>query len=114
MPVIGDGGAMLSFTHVDDAAAAAVAAVTETAPLGVYNVVDDEPVRAGEWLRLFARSIAAPEPPLLTPDEGSERAGWIAVHRMTEQRGASNARARERLGGWEPAHPSWAAELREG
>jgi hypothetical protein len=29
---------------------------------------------------------------------------------MTEQRAASNARARERLG-WEPEHPSWRAEL---
>jgi hypothetical protein len=30
---------------------------------------------------------------------------------MTEQRGASNAHARECLDGWAPEHPSWLAEL---
>src|SRR3954471_24551217 len=47
MPLIGDGDGMQSFTHVDDAAAAAVAAVEARA--GTYNVVDDDPVRAREW-----------------------------------------------------------------
>jgi nucleoside-diphosphate-sugar epimerase len=108
MPLIGKGDAMLSFTHVDDAASSAVAALE--APPGVYNVVDDEPVRARDWLPLYARSLDAPEPPHMSVDEGLGRAGWTAVHRMTEQRGASNRRAREQLG-WEPAHPSWAAEL---
>jgi nucleoside-diphosphate-sugar epimerase len=111
MPLIGDGAAMLSFVHVDDAAAAAVAALD--APPGTYNVVDDEPVRARDWLPLYARSLGAPEPPRLSVAEGLDRAGWTAVHRMTEQRGASSARAREQLG-WEPAHRSWAAELRGG
>jgi nucleoside-diphosphate-sugar epimerase len=109
LPLVGDGAAMQSFTHVDDAAAAAVAALD--APPGVYNAVDDEPVRAREWLPLFARSLGGPEPPRLSVREGMVRAGWTAVHRMTEQRGALNARARDRFG-WRPAHPSWAAELR--
>jgi 2-alkyl-3-oxoalkanoate reductase len=106
--VIGDGEARLSFTHVDDAAAAAVGALD--ARPGTYNVVDDEPVRAGEWLPLFARSLGGPEPAAISVEDGLEREGWIAVHRMTEQRGASNARARECLD-WEPSHPSWRAEL---
>ena len=111
LPLIGDGAAMLSFTHVDDAAAAAIAAVD--APPGVYNAVDDEPVRARDWLPPFAASLGGREPPRLSVAEGMARSGWTAVHRMTAQRGASNARARERMG-WRPAHPSWAAELREG
>jgi nucleoside-diphosphate-sugar epimerase len=82
-------------------------------PPGIYNAVDDEPLRAGEWLPLFARSLGGPEPPRLSAEEGLERSGWTAVHRMTEQRGALNARARERLG-WEPAHPSWRAALAQG
>jgi 2-alkyl-3-oxoalkanoate reductase len=109
MPLIGDGDGMQSFTHVDDAAAAAVAAVE--APAGTYNVVDDDPVRAREWLPLFARSLGGPEPPRLSAADGLERSGWTAVHRMTEQRGASNAHARECLDGWKPAHPSWRAAL---
>jgi nucleoside-diphosphate-sugar epimerase len=108
VPVIGSGDAMLSFTHVDDAAAAAVAALDATP--GKYNVVDDEPVRARDWLPLFARSVGGPLPGAISAEEGLERAGWIAVHRMVEQRGASNARARETLG-WTPSHPSWRAKL---
>ncbi len=108
MPLIGAGEAMQSFTHVEDAGSAAVAALT--APPGVYNVVDDDPVLACDWLPLFARSLGAPEPPQLSVDEGRASAGWTAVHRMTEQRGASNAKARDRLG-WEPSRPSWRADL---
>jgi nucleoside-diphosphate-sugar epimerase len=109
LPLIGDGAGMQSFTHADDAAAAAVAALE--APPGTYNVVDDDPVRARDWLPLYARSLGGPEPPQVSVDDGLERAGWTAVHRMTEQRGASNARARECLGGWRPTHASWRAEL---
>jgi nucleoside-diphosphate-sugar epimerase len=109
MPLVGDGAAMLSFTHVDDAAAAAVSALE--APPGIYNAVDDEPVRARDWLPLYARSLGGPTPPRLSVPEGMRRAGWTTVHRMTEQRGASNERARTVVG-WRPGHPSWAAELR--
>ena len=61
-------------------------------------------------LSRLARRLDGPEPPRLSVEEGLERAGWTAVHRMTEQRGASNAHARECLG-WEPERPSWRAEL---
>ena len=108
-PLIGDGDAMHSYLHVEDAASAAMAALT-AAP-GRYNVVDDDPVHAGDWLRLFAQSLDAPAPPHLERDEALERLSWTAVHRMTEQRGASNAQARECLDGWAPAHPSWRREL---
>lgn len=108
VPLIGSGEARLSFVHLDDAASATVAAL-DAAP-GAYNVVDDEPVRAGEWLRLYAASLGGPEPERMSVQEGVERAGWLAVHRMTEQRGASNARARECLA-WSPGHASWRAEL---
>jgi nucleoside-diphosphate-sugar epimerase len=107
-PLIGDGAGMQSFLHVDDAGAAALAAIS--APPGVYNVTDDEPMRARDWLPLYARSLGGPEPRRVSEEEGLSRLGFTAVHRMTAQRGASNARARERLG-WEPAHPSWRAAL---
>ena len=41
-PIIGDGGGVWSHVHIDDAAAATVAAVDHGAP-GIYNIVDDEP-----------------------------------------------------------------------
>ena len=49
MPVVGDGGAIRSFMHIDDAAQATVAAVEGGAP-GIYNIVDDEPATVASWL----------------------------------------------------------------
>ena len=52
LPLVGDAAGVFSFTHVDDAAAAALAALE--APEGIYNAVDDEPLRARDWLPEFA------------------------------------------------------------
>ena len=109
VPLIGDARGLGSFVHVDDAARAAVAALH--GPPGIYNIVDDDPVEMREWLPLYARSLGAPDPPRISVEEGLRRGDWTAVHRMTEQCGASNARAKERLG-WEPEHPSWREELK--
>ena len=43
LPVIGDGGALTSFVHVDDAATATVRALDAGEP-GIYNITDDAPV----------------------------------------------------------------------
>ena len=108
VPVIGEARGLGSFVHVDDAARATLAALD--GPPGIYNVVDDDPVEMREWLPLYARALGAPDPPRLSVDEGIERGDWLAVHRMTEQRGASNARAKEQLG-WTPQRPSWREDL---
>ena len=108
LPLAGEGRGVFSFTHVDDAARAALAAIE--APPGIYNVVDDDPAEARDWLPLYARSLGAPEPEWIDEAEALERLGWTQLHRLTEQRGASNSRARERLG-WRPSHPSWRREL---
>ncbi|QFZ17789.1 NAD-dependent epimerase/dehydratase family protein [Saccharothrix syringae] len=79
-----------SFVHVDDAAAATVAALDW--PSGPVNVVDDEPATAHEWAPVFAAAVGAPAPRRVTG-----RAPW--------ERGARNALARGR--GWEPRFPSW-------
>ena len=59
-PVVGDGGGVWSFMHIDDAAAAAVAALERWTPGEVYNVVDDEPAPVREWLPVLAATIGAP------------------------------------------------------
>jgi nucleoside-diphosphate-sugar epimerase len=104
MPLIGEGRGVASFVHEEDAARAAVAAID--APPGVYNIVDDDPVEMREWLPAYAKAVGGPEPERISVDEGLARASWIEVHRMTAQRAASNARAKECLD-WEPRHPSW-------
>ena len=108
VPLVGHGHGRASFVHVDDAARATIAAIE--GPPGIYNIVDDEPVEMGEWLPLYAERVGGPAPERISVEEGLERLGWTEVHRMTEQRAASNARAKERLG-WEPRHPSWRGEL---
>ncbi len=105
VPVIGDGGGIWSFLHVQDAASAAVAALDHGAP-GVYNVADDEPAPVREWLPALAAAVGS-KPPLRLPAWlGRLVAGEAAVSMMTQIRGSSNAKARRELG-WEPDWPSW-------
>lgn len=105
-PLVGRGrGATLSYVHVADAAAATVAAVERGAP-GIYNVVDDEPVRVGEWLPAYADALGA-KPPRRVPTWLARLvAGPYAVAAATMLRGASNAKAKRELG-WSPSVPSW-------
>ena len=49
-----------SFVHVDDAAEAALAALTW--PTGATNVCDDEPAPARIWVPAFCRAVGAPAP----------------------------------------------------
>src|SRR5918994_1902777 len=56
LPIVGDGGGIWSFVHLEDAAEATVLAVERGAP-GIYNVVDDEPAPVREWLPALAAAI---------------------------------------------------------
>jgi nucleoside-diphosphate-sugar epimerase len=104
-PIVGGGTGIWSFVHVDDAAAATVAAVDEGRP-GIYHVVDDEPAPVSEWLPVLARALAA-KPPFRVPRWlGRWLAGEAATTLMTEVRGASNRKARGEFG-WSPRFSSW-------
>jgi len=105
MPIVGGGRGVWSFIHVDDAAAAAVAALTAGDP-GAYNVVDDEPAPVGEWIPALARALGAPRPLRVPALLARPIAGSYGVITMTRAQGASNALAGRALG-WTPAHPSW-------
>lgn len=108
-PLVGDGGAVHSFVHVDDAADATLAALAGGEP-GLYNVTDDEPAEMRDWLPAAARAIGA-KPPLHLPVLLARlAAGPAAVHFATTLRGNSNARFK-RAFGWKPAHPSWRTGL---
>ncbi|MFF7778195.1 NAD-dependent epimerase/dehydratase family protein [Streptomyces tanashiensis] len=104
-PVVGGGGGVWSFTHVADAAGAAVAAVEGGAP-GIYNIVDDEPARLAEWLPELARAAGAKKPMAVPRWVGRLLAGEFIATASTEIRGASNAKAKKELG-WTPRHASW-------
>jgi nucleoside-diphosphate-sugar epimerase len=96
---------MWSFVHVDDAASATVAAA-ERGTRGIYNIVDDEPAPASEWLPYLAEALGA-KPPRHVPEWlGRLVAGEQAVSMMTQTRGASNAKAKRELD-WKPRYASW-------
>ena len=104
-PVVGDGGGIWSFVHIDDAAAATVVAV-ERGEAGIYNVVDDDPAPVRDWLPELARELGAKPPRRVPRWLGRLLAGEAATVMMTEVRGASNQKAKRELG-WQPRYPSW-------
>jgi nucleoside-diphosphate-sugar epimerase len=104
-PLVGDGGGVMSFIHIADAADATVAAVERGTP-GVYNIVDDDPAPVAEWLPALAQTLGAKKPMRVPRFVARPFAGEAGVVMMTEIRGASNAKAKRELG-WRPAHPSW-------
>ena len=112
LPIVGDGGAIFSFTHAADAAAAIVAAVDHRTT-DVFNIVDDDPAPLREWLPEMARMLDAPAPRHVAPWAARLAVGAFGVAFMTALRGADNHRARQRLG-WSPAHPSWREGLTAG
>jgi len=60
-PIIGSGQNFWSNIHVDDTAAAFVTAALEDL-VGVWHVVDDRPVRVGEFMNEFAKRLDASPP----------------------------------------------------
>jgi nucleoside-diphosphate-sugar epimerase len=104
-PIVGDGAGVWSFVHTEDAASATVAALDHGAP-GIYNVVDDDPAPASEWLPYLAEVIGAKPPRRVPVWLGRILAGEVPVSMMTRIRGSSNAKAKRELG-WTPRYASW-------
>jgi nucleoside-diphosphate-sugar epimerase len=105
LPIVGDGGGVFTFIHLDDAAAATVLALEHEGP-AIYHIVDDDPAPVREWLPVLASALRA-KPPRHVPRWLARLiAGEAAVILGTESNGASNARAKRELG-WTLRHPSW-------
>jgi 2-alkyl-3-oxoalkanoate reductase len=104
-PLVGESSGIWSLIQIDDAAAATAAAVEGGAP-GIYNVVDDQPAAAADWLPGLAEAVGAKRPMRVPRWLGRIMAGEAAVTMMTETRGASNAKAKSELG-WAPKYPTW-------
>ncbi|AMB87976.1 dTDP-4-dehydrorhamnose reductase [Pseudomonas agarici] len=94
--IIGDGNAVWSFVHIDDAIAATVASLTSEP--GVYNVVDDDPLPVAQWLPSFAAWVGAPKPTRISVEDARKVAGDEAVYYHTRLTGASNSAAKAKLG----------------
>jgi nucleoside-diphosphate-sugar epimerase len=104
-PIVGDGGGIWSFVHLEDAATATILALEQGAQ-GVYNVVDDDPAPVREWLPALADAIGAKPPRRIPAWLARLLAGESGVVMMTESRGASNAKVKRELS-WTLRYPSW-------
>jgi nucleoside-diphosphate-sugar epimerase len=104
-PIVGDGGGVSSFIHLDDAAAATVLALEHDGP-AILNIVDDEPAPVREWLPELANALGAKPPRRFPVWLARLFAGEAAVMLGTEARGAANAEAKRELG-WTLRFPSW-------
>jgi 2-alkyl-3-oxoalkanoate reductase len=104
-PIVGDGGGVSSFIHLEDAAAATVFALDRVGP-AIYNIVDDEPAPVREWLPVLADALGAKPPRRFPVWLAKLFAGEPGVMLGTEARGASNRKAKRELG-WTLRFPSW-------
>jgi nucleoside-diphosphate-sugar epimerase len=111
LPLVGEGAGVWSFVHIEDAASATAAAV-ESGQGGVYNVVDDEPAPASEWLSFLAHCAHAQPPRQVSTWMARLLIGEHVVAVMNEIRGVSNAKIKRELG-WTPRWPSWRDGFRD-
>jgi len=114
-PLIGGGTGVWSLIHVEDAAEATRLAI-ESAPGGIYNIVDDRPTKLGEWLPGLAELLKVKRPMNVPAWLGRFFVGESGLYLMTQARGALNVKAKRVLG-WSPVYPDWrkgfAATLRK-
>lgn len=102
----GGPGRFVSSIHVDDAAAAVVAALA--VPAGVYDVVDDEPLTSARYAAALA--AAAGRRRYLRVPGRLIRLGGAQVEAFRRSQRISNRRFRE-AGGWAPRRPDAADGL---
>ena len=102
LPVAGDGANYFSSIHVDDGAAAAVAALD--APAGVYNVTDDEPLRMRDYGRAITDAFGLKPPRRVPKWLFRLMGGGPAKYILSSQR-VSNERFKKTTG-WAPKYPT--------
>ena len=112
VPIVGDGTGYWSFIHIDDAAAATLAAVQSARP-GLYNITDDEPAPVSTWLPYLAGVLGAKAPRHAPKWLARFAVGEYGVAVMTELRGSSNRRAKSFLP-WTLKWPSWRQGFKDG
>jgi nucleoside-diphosphate-sugar epimerase len=105
-PIPGDPSKLLNLIHIEDAAAAAVAALSVSSPDPIYLVSDDRPVTRREYYSSVATLLGAPAPRFVSPEAGSLDDGRDATSKRV-----ANHRMKARLG-VELAYPDISTGLR--
>jgi nucleoside-diphosphate-sugar epimerase len=78
--------------HADDLAAAAVRALEQDAPAGVYNVADDSAIHLGDWMDLVAEHAGLPKPPRVPRSLIAQHVSADVLSFMNESRRLDNRR----------------------
>ncbi len=99
--VVGDGSNYVPSLHIADAAAAHVAALD--IPAGIYNVVDDNPVRSLELATAQAEAVGG-TPPRRIPAWVGRLLMGDTVRVLTDSQRVSNSRFKAESG-WRPTYP---------
>jgi nucleoside-diphosphate-sugar epimerase len=102
VPLVGAGTNYVSSIHTDDAGAAVAAALA--VPSGIYNVADDQPMRARDRLEIQTEAVGAPAPRKISTRFAKLLVGR-AVHQLTVSQRVLNRRFRDTTG-WAPSYPS--------
>jgi nucleoside-diphosphate-sugar epimerase len=92
--------------HIEDAAAAMVAALTRGRAGQAYNIVDDEPVSFADFLRSLARAVDAPAPWLAPRWLLDWTAPFLTASWMGASMRVSNQKAKTELD-WVPRFPTY-------
>ncbi len=104
LPIIDDGNGVYAFVHVDDAARAVVAALS--APRGIFNIANDEPLTANEWMTHACERIGAKKPRRLPRWSASHGPGTLLTYMVADQPPVSADRAHAGLG-WHAEQATW-------
>ena len=84
--------------HADDLARAAVRALEEDAPPGIYTASDDSELRMAEWMDLVAARHGLPRPPRISRAEAERIVPEERYSFMRESRRLDNTRLKRVLG----------------
>ncbi len=99
---------VFSRVHVDDIASGVVAALTQGAPAGPYNLGDDLPCSGNAVTEHACRLLGLPLPPLESLEEA--RLSDMARGFYMENRRVANGKAKRVLG-WQPQFPTYVEGL---
>jgi len=105
LPIVGDGRAMWSMIHADDAASAFVAAA-EAPRSGVWHIVDNRPVSVGELFTELAERLGAPPPRRVPMWLAMVIGGGLTVEVLTTSFPTTGRRF-QRDFGWRPRYATY-------
>lgn len=105
-PLPSGGSGTFGWIHVDDAAAATVAAVERGRAGQAYNIVDDHPATWHEMFDAMATAVGAPRPIRVPAKVLRLATPFFADQMINTSMRVSNAKAKTELG-WQPSMPSY-------